>query len=75
MPGAAGALGRHPLLGLLARASFAAALASWAARPGVVPDPVAAGATGALVFGATAVLAAVLYVATTAVALLLKERS
>jgi tetratricopeptide (TPR) repeat protein len=75
VPGAAGALGRHPLLGLLASASFAVALATWAARPGVVADPVAAGATGALVFGATAVLAAVLYVASTAVALLLRERS
>ncbi len=75
VPGAAGTLGRHPLLGLVASASFAVALAGYQARAGVVPDPLAAGATGALVFGTTAVLAAILYVGSTAVALLLRERS
>ena len=75
VPGAAGTLGRHPLLGLLASASFAVAVVGAAARPGVVPDSLAAGETGALVFGAMAVLAGFLYLAATAVALLLRERS
>jgi hypothetical protein len=75
VPGAAGVLSRHPLLGLLGSMLFALALASWWAREGVVVDPVAVGAGASLLFGAVAVASAVAYAAVVAVTIALRERS
>ncbi len=75
VPGAAGVLSRHPLLGLLGSMLFGLCLASWWARDGVVPDPLAVGGSASLAFGALAVASALAYVAVIAVTVALRERS
>jgi len=75
VPGAAGVLSRHPILGLLGSMLFASGLVSWWAREGVVADPVAVGAGASLLFGAVAVASALAYVAVVAVTIALRERS
>jgi tetratricopeptide (TPR) repeat protein len=75
VPGAAGVLSRHPLLGLLGSMLFGLTLASWWARDGVVADPAAVGAGASLLFGALAVAFAVAYAAVIAVTIALRERS
>jgi hypothetical protein len=75
VPGAAGLLGERPLLGLLASAWLAGAVALLALRRGPVPDPLAVGDGADLVAAGAAALLALLYVATTALALRLRERA
>ena len=74
VPGAAGVLRRRPLLGLLAAILFAGVVSIWLHRHGVVPDPLAVGA-GAFI-GATfgVLLLLTLYVLTTGLAIILRER-
>jgi tetratricopeptide (TPR) repeat protein len=75
VPGAAGILSRHPILGLLGSMLFGLCLASWWARDGVVADPLAVGASASLLFGAFAVALALAYVAVIAVTVAMRERS
>jgi tetratricopeptide (TPR) repeat protein len=75
VPGAAGVLSRHPILGLLASMLFASTLACWWARDGVAVDPVAVGAGASLLFGALAVASALAYTTVVAATIALRERS
>jgi hypothetical protein len=76
VPGAAGLQSGHALLGLAAVVLAVAAVVFSDARAGVVPDPFAAGAAGALAFGAAALLAGLGYALVTAMCLaLLRSRA
>jgi len=75
VPGAAGVVSRHPMLGLLGSMLFALTLASWWAQSGVGVDPLAVGAGASLLFGAVAVVSAVAYLAVSALTIALWERS
>jgi hypothetical protein len=75
VPGAAGVVSRHPVLGLFGSMLFALAVASWWARDGVGVDPLAVGAGASLFFGAVAVVFAVAYLALMTVTIALRERS
>jgi hypothetical protein len=75
VPGAAGVVSRHPILGLLGSLLFALTLASWWARDGVGVDPLAVGAGASLLFGALAVASAVAYAAVIVLTTALWERS
>jgi len=75
VPGAAGVVSRHPVLGLFATMLFAVTLAGWWARDGVGVDPLAVGAGASLFFSALAAVSALAYVALIAVTLALRERS
>ena len=75
VPGAAGVVSRHPILGLLGSMLFALTLASWWAQDGVGADPLAVGAGASLFFSAAAVGFAVAYAAVIALTIALWERS
>jgi hypothetical protein len=76
VPGAAGLQSGHALLGLAAVLLAAAAVVFYGARAGVVPDPFAAGAAGAMAFGGGGLLAALGYAVVTAMCLsLLRSRA
>jgi hypothetical protein len=75
VPGAAGVVSRHPILGLLSSMLFALALASWWAQDGVGADPVAVGAGASLLFGAVAAASALAYAAVIALTVAVRERS
>jgi tetratricopeptide (TPR) repeat protein len=75
VPGAAGVVSRHPILGLLASLLFASTLASWYAQEGIGADPLAVGAGAALLFGALSAASAFAYAAVVAVTIALWERS
>ncbi len=61
VPGAGAILGGRPLEALIATFAFAIALASLLSMPGIVPDPLAVGASAPLAFLAIGLLAAFLY--------------
>jgi tetratricopeptide (TPR) repeat protein len=73
VPGAAGALGRRPWLGLVGAMLFAAALSAAWHRAGVVHDPLALGLGVGLALWAAGALA-LLYAGVTGLALSLRER-
>lgn len=75
VPGAAGVLGRRPVLGLAASVSFAAALAIWPRGALLVPDPLAVGAGAIWLATAAAVACAGGCVLATVCALWLRERA
>jgi tetratricopeptide (TPR) repeat protein len=75
VPGAAGIVSRHPILGLLASLLFASTLVSWYAQEGIGADPLAVGAGAALLFGALSAAFAFAYAAVVAVTIALWERS
>ena len=75
VPGAAGVVSRHPILGLLGSMLFALTLTSWWAQDAVGVDPLAVGAGASLLFSAVAVASAVAYAAVIALTIALGERS
>jgi len=74
VPGAAALQAGKGLLGLVAALCAAAAWAALRARGGLVPDPFTAARTGALLFGATALLAALACAGSQALSLVLLRR-
>jgi hypothetical protein len=76
VPGAAGLQAGHGLVGLVAAALATFGVIAWRARPGLLPDPLAASETAAFAFGLAAALAGIGYVAALAASLaLLRRRS
>jgi hypothetical protein len=75
VPGAAGIVSRHPILGLLASLLFASTVVGWYAQEGTLADPLAVGAGAALLFGALSAASAFAYAAVVAVTIALWERS
>lgn len=75
VPGAGGMLAQRPDLALLSVLSFAFALSAWSWRAGVVPDPLALGAAGPLVWLAVAIAAAFAYVALVASSIAIRRAS
>lgn len=73
IPAAAGVLYGRPVLGLLGALSGSAALAFAMGRGGVVPDPLVAGASAALILTGAAALCALLYAGQLALCFLLRE--
>lgn len=74
VPGAAALQAGKGMLGLVAALCAAVAWAALRARGGLVPDPFTAGRTGALLFGATALLAALACAGSQGVSLVLLRR-
>jgi tetratricopeptide (TPR) repeat protein len=75
VPGAAGIVSRHPILGLLGTMLFGLVLASWWAQEGVGADPLAIGGGASLLFSTVAVASALAYAAVIALTIALWERS
>jgi tetratricopeptide (TPR) repeat protein len=75
VPGAAGIVSRHPILGLLGTMLFGLVLASWWAQEGVGADPLAVGGGASILFTAMAVASTLGYAAVIALTIALWERS